>query len=77
MMAITAEEGGPVIHKFGGSCLATPELTVRCSRIAADAFDTPRKAVVVVSALRGQTNLIREMLDRLVAGGNGIDNFME
>ncbi len=76
-MAITAEEGGPVIHKFGGSCLATPELTVRCSRIAADAFDNPRRAVVVVSALRGQTNLIREMLDRLVAGGNGIDNFME
>ncbi len=66
-----------MIHKFGGSCLATPELTVRCSRIAADAFDTPARAVVVVSALRGQTNLIREMLDRLVAGGNGIDNFME
>ena len=66
-----------MIHKFGGSCLATPALTVRCSRIAADAFDTPRRAVVVVSALRGQTNLIREMLDRLLAGGNGIDNFME
>ena len=66
-----------MVHKFGGSCLATPELTVRCSRIAADAFDTPGRAVVVVSALRGQTNLIREMLDRLLAGGNGIDNFME
>jgi aspartate kinase len=68
---------GPIVHKFGGSCLATPELTIRCSRIATDAFSAPRKAVIVVSALKGQTNLIREMLDRLLAGGDGIDNFME
>lgn len=77
-MTITSSDvGGPIVHKFGGSCLATPELTVRCSRIAMDAFNSPRKAVVVVSALKGQTNLIREMLDRLLAGDNGIDNFME
>ncbi|UCC92455.1 MAG: aspartate kinase [Thermoplasmata archaeon] len=68
---------GPIVHKFGGSCLATPELTIRCSRIATDAFSAPRKAVMVVSALRGQTNLIREMMDSLMAGGDGIDNFME
>jgi aspartate kinase len=73
----TTEEGGPTVHKFGGSCLSTPELTVRCSRIATDAFASPRKALVVVSALKGQTNLIREMLQRLLAGGSGIDNFME
>jgi aspartate kinase len=42
-----------------------------------DAFSAPRQAVIVVSALKGQTNLIREMLDRLLAGGDGIDNFME
>ncbi len=77
MTATTAENGGPLVHKFGGSCLSTPELTVRCSRIATDAFNSPRKALVVVSALKGQTHLIREMLDRLLAGGNGIDNFME
>jgi aspartate kinase len=72
-----ADLDGPIVHKFGGSCLATPELTIRCSRIATDAFNAPRKAVIVVSALRGQTNLIREMMDRLLAGGDGIDNFME
>jgi len=68
---------GPPVHKFGGSCLATPELTVRCSRIVADASQAPSGVVIVVSALKGQTNLVREMLDRLLAGGNGIDNFME
>lgn len=70
------EADGPMVHKFGGSCLATPELTVRCSRIVADTTERG-DILVVVSALRGQTNLIREMMDRLLAGGNGIDNFME
>jgi aspartate kinase len=68
---------GPPVHKFGGSCLATPELTVRCSRIVAEACQEPPGVVIVVSALKGQTNLVREMLDRLFAGGNGIENFME
>ncbi len=68
---------GPPVQKFGGSCLATPELTVRCSRIVAEACQAPSSVVIVVSALKGQTNLVREMLDRLLAGGNGIDNFME
>jgi len=75
--ATAADKGGPVVHKFGGSCLATPELTVRCSRVAADAFEAPSKAVIVVSALKGQTKLIRAMLDSLLAGENGIENFME
>lgn len=70
-------QSGPPVHKFGGSCLATPELTIRCSRIVAEASTTPSGVVLVVSALKGQTNLVREMLDRLLAGGNGIDNFME
>jgi len=68
---------GPVVHKFGGSCLATPELTVRCARISTDAAASSGGTLIVVSALKGQTNLIREMVDRLLAGGDGIDNFME
>lgn len=72
------ETGGPpVIHKYGGSCLATPELMVRCTKIASEANSRPGGLVVVVSALKGQTNLVREMLNRLLAGGDGIDNFME
>jgi aspartate kinase len=66
-----------MVHKFGGSCLATPELTVRCARIATDSASGPNGALIVVSALKGQTNLIRGMLDRLMSGGDGIDNFME
>ncbi len=67
----------PIVHKFGGSCLATPELTVRCSKIVANEATRQGGVVIVVSALRGQTKLVREMLDRLVSGGNNIDNFME
>jgi aspartokinase/homoserine dehydrogenase 1 len=74
---LAANGVGPNVHKFGGSCLATPELTVRCARIAIEAASAPRGTLVVVSALKGQTNLIREMLDRLLAGKDGIDNFME
>ena len=77
MATTETDGGGPLVHKFGGSCLATPELTVRCARIATDASAAPKGTLVVVSALKGQTNLIREMLDRLLAGGDGIDNFME
>jgi aspartate kinase len=67
----------PIVHKYGGSCLATPELTVRCAKLVSAAAKEPGSVVVVVSALKGQTNLVREMLDRLVTGSDGIDYFME
>jgi aspartate kinase len=73
---MASETLAPIVHKFGGSCLATPELTVRCSKIVAAMNAEPGGVVCVVSALKGQTNLIREMLDRLLSGGDGIDNFM-
>jgi aspartate kinase len=44
--------------------------------IATDTHSRPGGVVVVVSALKGQTNLVREMLDRLVEGGDGVENFM-
>ncbi len=77
MRPLTPNGVGPLVHKFGGSCLATPELTVRCARITTDSASAPKGTLVVVSALKGQTNIIRGMLDRLLAGGDGIDNFME
>jgi aspartate kinase len=77
VVSASRDANGPPVHKFGGSCLATPELTVRCSRIVGEASTGSPGVVIVVSALKGQTNLVREMLDRLLAGENGIENFME
>jgi len=68
---------GPVVHKFGGSCLSSPELTLRCADIVKEAVAEGKRQFVVISALKGQTNLIREMLAKLVKGENGLEHFME
>jgi aspartate kinase len=68
---------GPVVHKFGGSCLSSPELTLRCADIVKEALAEGNRQFVVISALKGQTNLIREELAKLVKGENGLDHFIE
>jgi aspartate kinase len=67
---------GPLVHKFGGSCLSSPELTLRCADIVKDTRRQYQRQVIVISALKGQTNLIREMLAKLVKGEDGLENFM-
>jgi aspartate kinase len=68
---------GPLVHKFGGSCLSSPELILRCADIVKEAAARKQHQIVVISALKGQTNLIREELAKLVKGDNGLENFME
>ena len=72
----TGRLGGPLVHKFGGSCLSSPELTLRCADIVKDTRRQQPRQVIVISALKGQTNLIREMLAKLVKGEDGLENFM-
>ncbi len=77
MRAVSDRSTGPRVHKFGGSCLSSPELTLRCADIVKDEAQRGNGVVVVVSALKGQTNLTRELLVRLIKGEDGLETFME
>ena len=62
------------VMKFGGSTIKTPQLVDRVAKII---HDDPAKKVVVISALHGQTNEIREYVSKIRTEKKEIDLFIE
>ncbi|UCE73813.1 MAG: aspartate kinase [Methanomassiliicoccales archaeon] len=69
-----SEYGVPMkIMKFGGSTIKTPDMIKKVADIIKNEEDVK---VVVVSALHGQTNEIREYLKTVETESNDIDSFI-
>ena len=63
---VRAIDAGPAVHKFGGSCLRSPEAFARMGEILKT---KPRPTIAVVSALHGVTSALERACTRALHQG--------